>query len=37
MSINTHYVWAGIITWTALSFIAMVFVHGGSHNKIEGE
>jgi hypothetical protein len=37
MTINIHYVWAAIIGWSALSLLAMVFVHGGNRHKLEGE
>lgn len=37
MHINIHYVWAAIIGWSALSLLAMVFVHGAHRNKLPGE
>jgi hypothetical protein len=37
MHINMQWVWAGIIGWSALSLLAMVFVHGGNRNRFKGE
>jgi hypothetical protein len=30
MNINIHYVWAGVIAWSALSLLATAFIRGAS-------
>jgi hypothetical protein len=33
MTINIHYVWAGIIAWSAVSLLAVAFIHGADERR----
>jgi hypothetical protein len=33
MTINIHYVWAGIIAWSAVSLLALAFIRGSDERR----
>jgi hypothetical protein len=33
MNINIHYVWAGILGWSALSLMAVAFIRGADERR----